>query len=147
MATFKASDLGSKPRHMGEFGNCVVVWGAVTPTAGASGDIYQPLIIPGGLEVTDVDINFPDMDTGGTSFAVKIGYTPVNVNDGPAAVDDYFLAANTFLSGTAGKKQLSFRPIKFERPVILIITVTVAATTFVSGELSVIVKGDGLGIK
>ncbi len=147
MATFNAPDLNSKPRHMGEFGNAVVVWGAVTPTAGALADIYRPLIIPAGMEVTDVDINFPDMDTGGTAFAVKIGYTPVNVADGPAEVLDYFSAASTFLTGAAGRKTLFFKPIKFEKPVYLIFTVTVAATTFASGEMSVIVKGDGLGIK
>lgn len=147
MATFNAPDLISKARHMGEFGNAVVVWGAVTPTAGALADVYRPVIIPGGLEVTGIDINFPDMDTGGTAFAVKIGYFPLNADDGPAADDDYFQAANTFLSGAAGQRRLVFDPIKFERPVVLTFTVTVAATTFASGKIVAIVYGDGLGIK
>lgn len=146
MATYSAPDLVTKPRHMGEFGNCVVAWGSVTPTTGALADVYRPVIIPGGWEVTDVDIVFPDMDTGGTAFAVKVGYTPVDATDGPAADDDYFSAATTFLSGAAGKQRLAFKPIKFERPVILTLIVTTAATTFVSGEIIAIVKGDGLGI-
>lgn len=147
MASFNAPDLNTKPRHMGEFGNCVVVNGSVTPTAGALGDVYRPLVIPGGLEVTDVDIVYPDMDTGGTTLAVKIGYEPVNASDGPPAVDDYFSVANTFLTGTPGKRALAFKPIKFERPVNLTMTVTAAATTFATGEITAIVKGDGLGIK
>jgi hypothetical protein len=147
MATFNSPDLLTKPRHMGEFGNTALVWGTVTPTAGALADIYRVVVIPGGMEVTDVDIVFPDMDTGGTAFAVKIGYTPLNAADGPAEVLDYFSVANTFLTGAAGKRQLAFKPIKFERPVVLVMTVTVAATTFVSGEIHAIVKGDGLGIK
>lgn len=147
MATHSAGDLFTKNRHMGEFGNAVVHWGAVTPTAGALNDVYRPLIIPGGLEVTAIDINFPDMDTGGTAFAVKIGYVPVNVDEGPVADDAYFQAANTFLSGAAGQRRLLFRPIKFESPVFLTFTVTVAATTFASGEIVAIVYGDGLGRK
>lgn len=147
MATFNAPDLNSKARHMGEFGNAVVVWGAVTPTAGALADIYRPCIIPAGLEVIDLVLNFPDMDTGGTAFAVKIGYSPVNATDGPTEVTDYFSAAVTVLSGTTKELKCVFRPIKFERPVYLIMTVTVAATTFASGEIVAKVYGDGLGIK
>lgn len=146
MATFNAPDLVTKPRHMGEFGNAVVVWGSVTPTAGAVADVFRPVIIPGGLQVTDISINFPDMDTGGTTLAVKIGYTPVDATDGPTADDAYFLAADTFLTGAAGVKWLRFDPIKFERPVILIMTVTTAAVTFASGKITAKVYGDGLGV-
>lgn len=147
MATFNAVDLNTKPRHMGEFGNAVVFWGAVTPTAGALADIYRPVIIPGGAEITDLIINFPDMDTGGTAFAVKIGYAPVNVDEGPAEVLDYFSTATTVLSGTTKELRCVFRPIKFERPVYVQLTVTVAATTFASGEIVAKAYGDGLGIK
>jgi hypothetical protein len=147
MATFNAPDLGTKNRHMGEFGNATIHWGAVTPTAGALADIYRPVVIPGGIEVTDLIINFPDMDSGGTAFAVKIGYVPVNVDEGPAEVLDYFSAATTVLSGTTKELRCVFRPIKFERPVYVQFTVTVAATTFVSGEIVAKAYGDNKGIK
>lgn len=146
MATYNAPDLNSKPRHMGEFGNATLVWGSVTPTGGAAGDVYRPVIIPGGLEVTDISINWADLDTG-SAMAVKIGFQPLDATDGPDADDDYFQAANTFISGTAGTRWLTFDPIKFERPVMLIITVTTAATTFASGKVVAKVYGDGLGIK
>ena len=148
MAIFNAADLGIKPRHMGGYGNAVVVWGSVSPTAGASGDIYRPLIIPGGLEVTDVEIVADDLDSGATpALAVKVGFTPLNPTDGPIEDDDYFAAAGSAALQAAGRTSLSFHPIKFERPVILIITLTAAAATFAAGKVSVIVKGDGLGIK
>lgn len=147
MPTFNAPDLNSKPLHVGGYGNCVVLSGSVTPSAGGLGDVYRPLIIPGGIEVTDIDVVFPDLDTGATTFAVKIGYAPLNAEDGPVADDDYFSVASTFLTGAAGKKQLAFDPIKFEKPVYLTFTVTVAATTFVAGKITAIVKGDGIGIK
>lgn len=146
MATYNAPDLNSKPRHMGEFGNATLVWGSVTPTGGAAGDVYRPVIIPGGLEVTDISINWADLDTG-SAMAVKIGFQPLDATDGPDADDDYFQAANTFISGAAGTRWLTFDPIKFERPVMLIITVTTAATTFASGKVVAKVYGDGLGIR
>lgn len=146
MATFNAPDLVTKPRHLGGYGNVTLVWGAVSPTAGALNDVYRPVLIPGGLEVTDISINFPDMDSG-SALAVKIGFQPVDANEGPTEDDDYFSVANAFLSGTGGTRWLTFDPIKFERPVILTMTVTTAATGFVTGKIVAKVYGDGLGIK
>lgn len=146
MATLSAPDLMTKTRHMGGYGNTVTVIGSLTPTAGALADVYRPVVIPAGLRVTDLDIINDDLDTGGTAFAVKVGYAPCNAADGPAAVDDYFSAAGTFLSA-AGRKQCVFQPIKFEKPVIVTLTITVAATTFASGVVTALVKGDGEGIK
>lgn len=146
MATYNAPDLITRPRHMGGHGNAVIQYGSLTPTTGNLGDIYRVLVIPGGMDVTDIDLNFSDMDSA-AAMAVKVGYVPLNAADGPAAVDDYFQAANTFISGTGGKRQLVFDPIKFEKPVVLTITVTTAATTFVAAKITAIVKGLGVGIK
>jgi hypothetical protein len=144
MATYNAVNLMSKPRHMGEFGNGVVTWGSLTPGGGALNDVYKLVVIPAGWEVTDVDIVYPDLDTG-SAMAVSVGYAPVNAADGPTAAPAYFQAANTFVSGTAGRRSLAFKPIKFEQPVFLTMTVTTAATTFAAGEVIGIVKGDGVG--
>lgn len=147
MATFNAPDLVTKPRHMGEFGNCVVLWGSVTPTAGASGDIYRPCVIPAGLEVTDVDIISDDLDSNASpTMAAKVGFVPVDANNGPTANDAYFAASGTILFRAAGRTSLSFQPIKFEYPVILVITLTAASATFASGKVTAVVKGDGLGV-
>src|SRR5688500_210517 len=146
MTTFSATDLTSKARHMGGYGNAVVIHGTVAPTAGALADVYKPVVIPAGMEVTDLDIVNDDLDTGGTAFAVKVGYAPLNADDGPDADDDYFSAASTFLSA-AGRKVCAFQPIKFEYPVVVTLTVTTAATTFASGDVTVIAKGDAVGRK
>jgi hypothetical protein len=148
MATFNAPDLSTKNRHMGGYGNAVVVYGSVTPAAGAVGDVYRPLIIPGGLDVTDIDIVNDDLDTSGTpTLACKIGFAPVNTNDGPTADDAYFSTSGNGLFRSAGRTSLAFQPLKFERPVFLTITVTAAAATFSAGRVTAIVKGDGIGIK
>ncbi len=148
MATFSAADLSSKPRHMGGHGNAVVVYGSVTPAAGISGDVYRPVIIPAGVDVTDVDIVNDDLDSSGApAIACKVGYSPLNPEDGPIADDDYFAPAGTTLLRNAGRTSLAFQPVRFEKPVYLIITLTASSATFASGKVTAIVKGDGVGIR
>lgn len=148
MATFSATDLNSKYRFMGGYGNTATSWGSVTPTAGASGDIYRVLTIPAGMEVTDVDIVNDDLDSNGSpTIACKVGYTPVNSTDGPAASDAYFAASGKLFLNAAQRTSLAFQPIKFEFPVYLIVTLTAAAATFASGQVTAIVKGDAVGRK
>jgi hypothetical protein len=133
---------------MGGYGNAVVVYGSVTPTAGTVGDVYRPVIIPGGLDVTDVDIVNDDLDSNGSpTITCRIGFTPVNANEGPVADDAYFSASGNGLLRNAGRTALAFQPLKFERPVFLTITITAAAATFAAGKVTAIVKGDGIGIK
>ncbi|SFN73474.1 hypothetical protein [Nitrosospira briensis] len=148
MATFSAADLSSKPRHMGGHGNAVVVYGSVTPAAGTLGDVYRPVIIPAGVDVTDVDIVSDDLDSSGTpAMACKVGYSPLSPEDGPMADDDYFAPAGTTLLRNAGRTSLAFQPVRFEKPVYLIITLTASSATFASGKVTAIVKGDGVGIR
>ena len=143
MATHSASDLNSKPLPMGGYGNAAVVWGTVTPSSGALASVYRPVRIPAGMTVTGLKINNADLDTGGTSYAVKIGYSYV---DGSTGDDDYFSAATTILSGAA-LTDLRFPPIKFEKDVWVDLTVTTAAATFASGDITAIVTGEATGIK
>ncbi len=131
---------------MGGYGNAVIVQGSVTPSAGASGDVYRPLRIPAGMLLTDLDIINDDLDTGGTAMSAKIGYEPVNAADGPAASDAYFSTTGTFLTA-AGRKTCTFQPIKFEKDVNITLTLTVAATTFAAGAVTAVAKGIGEGVK
>lgn len=146
MATQSAADLNTKPLPMGGFGNALVLWGTVSATTGILATVYRPLRIPAGATVTGVRVHNPDMDTGGTAFAFKLGYTPVDSVAGPTADDDYFSAAVTHLSAV-GDNVYRFPPIKFEKDVYLDLTVTVAATTFVAGDITAIVTGEATGVK
>lgn len=148
MAVFNAPDLHTRPRHMGGYGNAVVVSGSVTPAAGGIGDVYRPVIIPGGLEVTDVDIVNDDLDASGSpALTCKIGYAPLDAAEGLPAVDDYFASTGRTLLNTSGRSSLIFQPIKFEKPVFLTVTVTASAAAFAPGRVTAIVKGDGLGVR
>jgi hypothetical protein len=82
MATFSAPDLNSKAMPMGNYGNAAVVYGTATPLSGVAGSIYRPVRIPAGMSVTALRIVNDDMDTGGTTFAVKIGHTSVEPSPG-----------------------------------------------------------------
>lgn len=146
MASFNAPDLNTKARMMGNSGNGLVIFGSVTPTAGASGDVYRPTRIPAGMLVTQLDIVNDDLDTGGTAMSAKVGYEPVNAADGPTASDAYFSATNTFLTA-AGRRSFVFQPIKFEKDVFITLTLTVAATTFAAGAVTAIAVGQAEGIK
>lgn len=133
---------------MGGYGNTTVVYGSVTPTAGAVGDIYRSVIIPAGTDVTDVDIVNDDLDANvSPTIACKVGYAPLNAADGPAAVDDYFATAGKTFLNTAGRTSLAFQPVKFEKPVFLTITLSASAATFAAGKVTAIVKGDAAGVK
>src|SRR5687768_8217428 len=139
MASFNAVDLNTKSRHMGGYGNAVLIHGTVTPTAATAADVFRPVRIPAGIEVTGVRI--VNADLAASALAVKIGYEPVNAADGPTADDDYFVAAGSTIFQTAGTTELAFPPIKFEKDVFLTITVTVTAVTFASGYVTAIVTG------
>jgi hypothetical protein len=146
MATFKTPDLDSKPRHMGGYGNALVVWGTAEPAAGAADDVIRLVRIPAGATVTGVEIVSDALDSGNT-LAVKVGFEPVDATEGPAADDDFFAQAGSTALRTAGRTAFVFHPLKFERDVYLIATVTAAATTFAAGKVSAIVTGEATGIK
>jgi hypothetical protein len=147
MAIFKALDL-NRDRFMGCYGNGFIGFGTVTPATGVSGDIYYPMLIPAGALVTDVDIVNDDLDSNvSPTIACKVGYTPVNAADGLTADDAYFAAAGKTFLNAAGRTSLAFQPIKFDKPVYLIVTLTANAATFASGRVTAIVKGDALGVK
>jgi len=146
MPTFNAADLNSKARFMGGYGNAVIVTGSVTPTAGASADVYRPVRIPAGMLVTGLAFVTDDLDSGTGTISGKVGYAPVD-SDGPTADDDYFAATATTLLAAAGRKEMVFQPIKFEKDVYITITLTASANVFASGAVTAIATGIAEGIK
>lgn len=148
MATFSAVNLNTKPRHMGGYGNGLVVWDTVEPSAAALNDVYRLVRIPAGATVTGVELVADDLDSGGSpALAVKIGFEPVDATEGPAADDDFFAAAGSTVFQAAGRTAFTFHPLKFERDVFLIATITAAAATFAAGKVTAIVTGEATGVK
>jgi len=146
-ATYSAVDLNTKARHMGGYGNAVIHYGSVTPTTGAIGDVYRPVRIPAGTVLTDLSFVTGDLDTGTGTISAKVGYAPVDTVAGPTADDAYFAATATTLLAAAGRKEMSFQPIKFEKDVYITVTLTIAANAFAAVAVTAIAKGIGEGIK
>lgn len=151
MATFSATDLLSRARHIGEFGEANAIKFKVTPTAGAANDVYRFGIIPAGFEVHSVVLANDDLDSSGSpTIAFKMGYTPVSSAEGSLTANDaYFVAAgDTSLQAANGGKVYSrFDPIKFEQDVFLDITLSAGAATFATGSVWVTVIGRNVGVK
>lgn len=123
MATYATSDLNTKPRLMGEWGDFTPYFGKVTPTANiATADKIRWCRIPAGAEISAI---IGAWASQGTTVPVDIGYEPVDSNEGSlAASTNYFKA--TLAMGTAsadGTVFAGFDPIKFEQDVYLTGTV------------------------
>lgn len=150
MATFKATDLASKPKFMGEFGNAVIANGkAAVTTSLADNDVIYPCIIPAGTEVHAIVVANDDLDSG-TSAAIvcDIGFTPVNSDDGPTEDKDYFASGDTGFQGASdGRVFANFDPKKFEYDVFLNVNVTTAAATAKAGSIRTKVLGVAAGVK
>lgn len=126
MTIYSASDINSKPKVGGEWGDATVATGKVVPgSAVVTADVLRLCIIPAGTEVNAVLIANASM--GGPAPA-DIGYAPVSSADGPlAASQAYFKAALALGTASDGTVLSNFDPIKFEQDVFL--TATFGAVT------------------
>jgi hypothetical protein len=142
MATRESDSLRNPPFH-GEQGNLSVWRGDYAKAGVLNGDVLRLAVIPAGAEVTDMDLVHDDAGTGVTA---KLGYEPVNSSDGPAAVDDYWLAAGQDLAAAAGRIRSAAHAIRFDYDVYVILTVAGANFTG-SPKVAVIAKGEYVGTK
>lgn len=151
MTTYAASDLTSKPKTMGEWGDMVLAEGKVALTALANADVIRPCVIPAGYEVHAIILANDGLDSNGVpTAAFEIGYNPVSSNDGSLAQSAaYFAAAGdtTIRAANVGKVYAKFDPKKFDQDAFLEITMTAAIATFAAGSVYVKVIGRAVGIK
>lgn len=151
MSIQSASDLTSKPRPMGEWGDMVLAEGKVTLANFNLAEVIRPCIIPAGHEVHAIILANDDIDSNGTPLAAfEMGYNPVDSNDGALAQSAAYFAATgdiTLQAAQNGKVYAKFAPKKFEQDAFLEIIATAAAATFAAGTVYVKVIGRAVGIK
>mgnify|MGYP001589556940 CR=1 FL=1 len=149
MANKDATDLLTKQKHMGQYGDAVIAYGQVTVASTADNDVIRPCVIPAGTMVHAILIGNGDFDTGTPEIVCNVGYSPVNSTDGPAESAAYFApAGQTILQSlNEGKLFCNFAPIKFEYDVYLIVTVPTDSATDASATLYATVLGRGVGIQ
>lgn len=153
MATFRTTS--NKPRHMSEAG-CANIYADKATVSGTatSGDLIVPCVVPGGNEITDLEIINDDIDSGTGAVQCKVGYrytdgsTGVVNPDGTTGPDDayFFATSSTFLRGAARTKSAS-KPIRFDRDVEILVTITATSSGASAGDVHAIVKGIGHGIR
>lgn len=150
MANIDSATL-NKNNFMQCFGNGVVADGVVAlagnPTAA---DVVRVMRIPAGTKVNAILLGNADLDSNGSPTIVfSMGYTPVNPNDGPAAVANYFAAAGdaALQSPGLGKLYANFVPITFQYDVYLTMTIGTASATFAAGSIFVSALGEARGVK
>lgn len=133
-------------RHESSFGDCTVLYGEITPANLALNEVINILRIPGGCKVVDLFLLNEDLDSNGApTAAMKLGYTPVNSDDGPTANDAYWWAAGqTFLQAAAQNQSRAF-PLTLTKDVFVTLTVTAAAATFAAGKIGVKAYVKGVG--
>lgn len=150
MATYDALDLNSRQgsHQGGAYGDSVNHVGKVTPAAAGNGDIMRVLRIPAGTRVDMLNVINDQLDSNGApTLACKVGYTPVNSADGPAANDAYWAASGQTFLRAAANTPMKAHPIVFDFDVWVIITLTAAAATFAAGSVSVVAESTNLGTK
>ncbi len=150
MATQDALDLNVRPMMgSGPYGNAVCHDGTVAVSGTtANGDILRCVRIPAGTRVCKVTLINEQVDSNGApTLQAKVGYTPVNSTDGPAVNDAYFAAAAARLR-TKTAEVLNGQPITFDYDVWLIVTLTAAIATLVSGaKVTLVAEGFHAGTK
>lgn len=142
MPTREADNIKQPPYH-GDQGNQSMWYGEYAKAGVLNGDVLRLAMIPAGAFVTDMDLVHDDT---GTSVTGKLGYEPVNSADGPAAVDDYWLAAGQDLAAAAGRIRSAAHAKRFEFDVYVILTVAGANFTG-SPKVAVVAKGEYQGTK
>jgi hypothetical protein len=145
MATYSASDLVTKPKVGGEWGDLTVANGKVVPTSAVvTSDTLRLCVIPAGVEVDAVIIANASM--GGPAPA-DIGYSPVSSADGSlAAALTYFKTALALGTASDGTVLAGFDPVKFEQDVYLTATFG-AVTAGTTGTVRANAVGTAKGVK
>lgn len=142
MATREADGLKQAPYH-GDQGNLSLWYGEYAKAGVLNGDVLRLAVIPAGSFVSDLDLVHDD---AGTSVTAKVGYEPVNSADGPAADDDYWLAAGQDIATAAGRIRSASHAKRFEFDVY--VTLTVGGANFTgSPKVAVVAKGEYQGTK
>lgn len=148
MATQDALDLNSRGMHTAPYGDAVVHEGSIVPLAAGAADIWRMVRIPAGTRVEQVKIIADQIDSNGApTLTAKVGFTPVNAGDGPAANDAYWQAAVARFRAAESVDMIA-HPITFEFDVWLIITLGGAAATFVAAKrVTALVTARPIGTK
>jgi len=136
MATLYAADYGNKTSHMSAYGNGWCDDFQYTGSAKKDDKVYLG-IVPAGVRVTGVRLLH---HAAGTGVTADLGFEPADGDSPPASLTGFMNGTNIAASGV---KDTWARPVTFNAPVKLVLTVRGADMT--AGNLCAIVSGITLG--
>ncbi len=117
---------------------------AVPATLAANDTLEFPL--PAGFELCELSFQFDDLDST-TAQAFQAGFAPVQQETVLTPNLTYFAAASAItISRTGGRHLCSFKPIRFNEDVKIVLTCNAAGTP-VAGEVNAIMVGAAVGIR
>lgn len=121
MATVNKENLHLDVVHAGEYGSVSSVVKTVNANL-ASGDVLHIARIPAHTQLQDLQLF---NGAAGGSSAVKVGYVPVNSDNG-AGDDAYFIASTSTVSAARKRADTVKAPVTLPYPVDIVITATAA---------------------
>lgn len=147
MATLKAKRYAA-PKFQPVDGCSAFIYDTVSLTANPSVSDVLVYRIPAGIDICSVEIQADDIDTNGTpTVAFSVGYQAVEPWSTLVAAPTYFAATGQSIARTGGRLVCSFKPIIFNEPVDLTITIGAVCATFAAGDIVAIVAGNTVGPK
>jgi hypothetical protein len=114
-------------------------------TALAVGDTLE-FAVPAGAEVHTIDYDTDQIDSS-TGLVFKAGYKSQAVQDAQLTANDTYFGSGLTLGRAKARGTLQFKPLRFDEPVSVFLTVTAVPTTYVAGKLALVIGANCVGIK
>ncbi len=141
MPNFVARNF-TRPKSMRCDGTAVCITDVADITSAVAANETVQYMLPAGLELHRLWIHPTDMDSG-SGLAGSIGYA---ANPQFGVANPTFFRAAGALGQAAGPVDISLpAPIKLEFDLIVTVTWSVAAATFVPGTLTLVALGNAVG--
>lgn len=146
MTAFKATAFNNPKFMAGDGCSTAYIDTAAVTTGLTVGDTVE-FAIPAGAQVYGLEFDHDDLDSNGTPLLTfKAGYKSI-ATEPTLATNDSFFGTGLQIGRAAGRTALSFKPITFNEPVSIFLTVTAAAATAVAGSICGIAKSNCVGVK
>lgn len=146
MASIKATAFNN-PKFMAGDGCSTAYIDTASLTTGLTvGDTVE-FAIPAGAQVYGLEFDADDLDSNGTPLLTfKAGYKSIAAEPTLTTNDSYF-GTGLQIGRAAGRSSMAFKPITFNEPVAIFLTVTAAAATAAAGKICAIAKSNCVGVK
>lgn len=146
MPAFKAASFSSPKFMAGDGCGTAYIDTASTTTGLTVGDTVE-YHVPAGAQVYGLEFDSDDLDSNGTPLLTfKAGYKSIAAEPTLSTNDSYF-GTGLQIGRSAGRTTTSFKPITFNEPVAIMLTVTAAAATPVAGTICGIAKANCVGVR